>query len=121
MVSKAKQQRDLYSFVVMKLFAIVLLLLCIVPLKGLADVPVLEIDSDNVQQPLIGYIEYVFDGTGTQTYDEILAINNWEDVGEKPYSKGLEMGAVWLRFQVKNISDGKKESYHNQYSPVLEN
>jgi hypothetical protein len=70
-----------------------------------AQVLPLKIDSAQQSQSMNGHVELLFDKSGSLQLDDIRASSEWVDIGNQPYSKGLEEGVAWLRFRVENPTD----------------
>jgi len=67
-----------------------------------AAVPALSVDPNEVNQTLDGHVELLLDRTMTMDRDRVLESPSWESVSAQPYSKGIEIGVVWLRFRIHN-------------------
>ncbi|MBO86027.1 MAG: hypothetical protein CL927_11775 [Deltaproteobacteria bacterium] len=60
------------------------------------------IDPNHPREVLDGHIEVLFDETGLLERSDVERSTEWRPVGPQPYAKGLDIGVVWLRFQIHN-------------------
>ena len=69
-----------------------------------AKTPALELNPNAAEQSLNGHVEFIFDPSAKQPFEEIWKSDQWSNVGDKPFSKGMDSEGVWLRFRLFNPS-----------------
>ena len=84
---------------------IFLLFFIFFPNSPYAKPPTLELNEDKDTQSLNGYVEALFDYSSNLTLDKVEENNDWREVGDQPFSKGLGLEVVWLRFTIANQDD----------------
>ena len=62
----------------------------------------LELNQNNEEQSLNGHIEVLFDHTSSLSFETAMSHLEWIDIGEQPFSKGLNTEVAWLRFSIFN-------------------
>ena len=82
-----------------------MVLFTLISLNAWAEVSPLQLQADQASQSLNGHMEVIFDTSSSMNIEEVKQSQDWEAVGDQPYTKGLEEGAVWLHFRLQNPTD----------------